>query len=39
MPEQHGFWIPVAGNQATGDGTSTVSNCTGLAGGTFFIDS
>jgi hypothetical protein len=30
---------PQGGNQVTGEGTSTVSNCTGLNDGSFFIDS
>src|SRR6266487_3117450 len=32
-------YSPAAGNQVTGEGTSTISNCTGLSDGGFFIDS
>jgi len=34
-----GFLIPEAGNQVTGDGTSTISSSCSLIGGTFQIDS
>jgi hypothetical protein len=34
-----GFWVPIPGSDVTGDGTSTISECSELNSGSFVTDS